>query len=144
MSQWVSAPHPTNQRIPPTLHQHTPRSCPPLIALVKPPHLRDSSCRPPCRCPHPCPCHLFSPQHQSEPARKWNHYWSPLLRFPCLLPKNKPSFGNHCSPVEAGFRLVRRLTALKDGQFLDFPRGPVVKTPSFQCRGHGFNPWSGN
>ena len=25
----------------------------------------------------------------------------------------------------------------------DFPGGPVVKPPSFHCRGHGFNPWSG-
>ena len=27
---------------------------------------------------------------------------------------------------------------------MDFPRGPVVKTPHFQCKGHGFDPWSGN
>ena len=26
----------------------------------------------------------------------------------------------------------------------DFPGGPVVKTPHFQCRGPGFNPWLGN
>ena len=26
----------------------------------------------------------------------------------------------------------------------DFPGGPVVKTPLFQCRGRGFDPWSGN
>ena len=26
----------------------------------------------------------------------------------------------------------------------DFPTGPVVKTPGFQCRGHRFDPWSGN
>ena len=26
----------------------------------------------------------------------------------------------------------------------DFPGGPGVKTPCFQCRGHGFNPWLGN
>ena len=26
----------------------------------------------------------------------------------------------------------------------DFPGGPVVQTLCFQCRGHGFNPWSGN
>ena len=25
-----------------------------------------------------------------------------------------------------------------------FPGGPVIKPPSFQCRGHWFNPWSGN
>ena len=26
----------------------------------------------------------------------------------------------------------------------DFPGGPVVKTPRSQCRGPGFDPWSGN
>ena len=26
----------------------------------------------------------------------------------------------------------------------DFPDGPVVRNPSFQCRGHGFDLWSGN
>ena len=26
----------------------------------------------------------------------------------------------------------------------DFPGSPVVKTPHFQCRGHGFSLWSGN
>ena len=26
----------------------------------------------------------------------------------------------------------------------DFPGGPVVKTPCSQCRGPGFDPWSGN
>ena len=25
----------------------------------------------------------------------------------------------------------------------DFPDGPVVMTPSFHCRGHGFDPWLG-
>ena len=27
---------------------------------------------------------------------------------------------------------------------LDFPRGPVVKIPPFQCRGHGFDLGPGN
>ena len=26
----------------------------------------------------------------------------------------------------------------------DFPGGPVVKMPLFHCKGHGFDPWSGN
>ena len=26
----------------------------------------------------------------------------------------------------------------------DFPGGLVVKTSYFHCRGHGFDPWSGN
>ena len=28
--------------------------------------------------------------------------------------------------------------------FRDFPGGPVGKAPLSQCRGPGFNPWSGN
>ena len=28
--------------------------------------------------------------------------------------------------------------------FRDFPDGPVAKTLCSQCRGPGFNPWSGN
>ena len=30
-----------------------------------------------------------------------------------------------------------------ENQFRHVPGGPVVKTPCFHCRGHGFNPWSG-
>ena len=26
----------------------------------------------------------------------------------------------------------------------DFPGGPVVKTPHFPCRDHGFDPWLGS
>ena len=26
----------------------------------------------------------------------------------------------------------------------EFPGGPVIRTPHFPCRGHRFNPWSGN
>ena len=29
------------------------------------------------------------------------------------------------------------------GGIRDFHGGPGVKTPCFQCRGHGFDPWSG-
>ena len=35
-------------------------------------------------------------------------------------------------------------TALKCRLSYDFPGGPVVKTPCFQCRGHEFNPSLGN
>ena len=31
----------------------------------------------------------------------------------------------------------------KKGSILGFPGGPVVKTPSFQSRRHGFNLWLG-
>ena len=30
------------------------------------------------------------------------------------------------------------------GKNWDFPGGPMVKTLRFQCRGCGFDPWSGN
>ena len=33
--------------------------------------------------------------------------------------------------------------SIKRGFHLDFTGGPVVKTLCFQCREHGFNPWSG-
>ena len=33
---------------------------------------------------------------------------------------------------------------LKKEHCWDFPGSPVVKTPSSQCRGHRFDPWSGN
>ena len=32
----------------------------------------------------------------------------------------------------------------RKGRAWDFPGGPVVKTPHSQCRGLGFDPWSGN
>ena len=33
---------------------------------------------------------------------------------------------------------------LKISQERDFPHGPLARTPCSQCRGLGFNPWSGN
>ena len=32
----------------------------------------------------------------------------------------------------------------RNGNFGDFPGGPVSRTPCSQCRGPGFKPWSGN
>ena len=40
----------------------------------------------------------------------------------------------HCSNIV--------MTALK--LLWEFPGGPVVRTPCFHCRGHRFDPWSGN
>ena len=37
----------------------------------------------------------------------------------------------------------RTVHAIKEGE-RDFPGGPVAKTPHSQCRGPGFDPWSGN
>ena len=40
-----------------------------------------------------------------------------------------------------GAKVAHRLTLQ---QQRDFPGGPVMKTLSFHCRAHEFNPWSGN
>ena len=32
----------------------------------------------------------------------------------------------------------------KNVDFRDLPGGPVAKSPGSQCRGPGFDPWSGN
>ena len=39
---------------------------------------------------------------------------------------------------------IELLLNIKSIKILDFPGSPVAKTPRFQCRGHGFDPWSGN
>ena len=45
----------------------------------------------------------------------------------------------HCVHMfDLGF-LVQNVKDLRD-----FPGGPVVKTPGFHCRGHGFDPCLGN
>ena len=41
-------------------------------------------------------------------------------------------------------RPATRLSVIEDGLSGDFPGDPAVKTPSSQCRGPGFDPWSGN
>ena len=33
---------------------------------------------------------------------------------------------------------------LTESKVGDFPGGPVVENPHFQCRGREFNPWLGN
>ena len=32
----------------------------------------------------------------------------------------------------------------KNASYQDFPGDPMVKTLHFQCKGHRFDPWSGN
>ena len=50
--------------------------------------------------------------------------------------------GKTACSEEANFELnLKSLVRLK---IRDFPGGPVVKTLLSQCRGHGFNPLSGN
>ena len=38
----------------------------------------------------------------------------------------------------------RALRCRQKSKLGDFPGGPVAKTPSSQCKGPGFYPWSGN
>ena len=38
----------------------------------------------------------------------------------------------------------RDMTEDNKGKRWDFPGSPIVRTPCFHCRGHGFDPWSGH
>ena len=74
----------------------------------------------------------------------------PLLLLLCLLPHEL-----HAEPDPRRHGGCR-LPADRSGQgseaggpatctgSWDFPGGPGLRTPSFRCRGPGFNPWSGN
>ena len=44
---------------------------------------------------------------------------------------------------KAIFQVMADTTALGKACW-EFPGGPVVRTLSFPCRGHGFDPWSEN
>ena len=47
--------------------------------------------------------------------------------------------------IDMSFHLqIPRMYFWKIRTLGDLPSSPVVKTPYFQCRGHGFNPWLGN
>ena len=46
--------------------------------------------------------------------------------------------------VETALALPNTVLAFKHIQSCDFCGGPVVKTLCSQCRGHGFDPWSGD
>ena len=39
---------------------------------------------------------------------------------------------------------LTQLNIRKANNLGNFPGGPVAKTPCFQCRGSGFDPWSEN
>ena len=58
-------------------------------------------------------------------------------------------YGYRCTPdVNPDIEPSRKTSTLQLQAFKvqsrDFPGGPVVKTLRFHCRGHGFDPWSGN
>ena len=48
-----------------------------------------------------------------------------------------------CSPVVVFFPclLIFRGDCLLKKEWWEFPGDPVITTPCFHCRGHGFNPW---
>ena len=62
------------------------------------------------------------------PGKPWAHFLS--------LPK--PYF-----PFCEKDVIIGLLEEFKKLQAWDFPGGPVVQTPSSQCREHGFDPWLG-
>ena len=67
----------------------------------------------------------------------------------CLSGGTPGSRHHLCKGPEVGTNLARMvwLGQREQGQKWwgrDFPGGPVVKTPHFQCRRHGFDSWLGN
>ena len=40
-------------------------------------------------------------------------------------------------------RMFQYSSSENNGKYEDFLGSPVVKTPNFQCRGHGFSLWLG-
>ena len=84
-------------------------------------------------------CPLFLPLHlpRKTSAMEWLYHllWS-------LTSYQKPNN----TPISKCFILhirVERSVASKAISFWDLPGGPVIKSPCFQCRGHGFSPGGG-
>ena len=46
--------------------------------------------------------------------------------------------------MKTSFKNEDEVKKKKKMKMRDFAGGPVAKTPSSQCRGPGFDPWSGN
>ena len=61
---------------------------------------------------------------------------------PPFLPVFKITVATHCWVMVGRFFLVQQTD--DNNCYGDFPGGPVVKTLGFHCRGHEFDPWSGN
>ena len=65
--------------------------------------------------------------------------WSfSCIQLFCMMPELITN--THCHEVAA--MIIISLQSENNGT--DLPGGPVVRTPCFHCRGHGFNSWSGN
>ena len=50
----------------------------------------------------------------------------------------------HITSPTLNIHLETKLLCQYEDEGRDIPGGPVVRTPSFHCREHGFDPWSGN
>ena len=103
------------------------------------------------------PFHLCKEDHESNEVETdpYDTLSPPLTTCPEYIKKhlkNKKD-KNSNNPIENRQRLELALgwrgngnewprEVRTDCQY--FPGGPVVKTPSFHCRGPGFDPWSGN
>ena len=59
----------------------------------------------------------------------------------CINLRDTAQSGSYKIPEESGSGLCYAWSLIL---VWNFPGGPVVKSPVFQCRGCGFNPWSGN
>ena len=74
----------------------------------------------------------------------------PLHLFKIKLQSQESSnfFGNFAFTVRVWvgkyFHLTLAYPTSRESGEGDFPGGPVAKTPCSQCRGPGFDPWSGN
>ena len=70
----------------------------------------------------------------------WAHEWgSHVERFGLVQQQGFPPGMGEEGATEV--QVVIRKQTISVG---DFPGGPVVKAPRFQCRGRRFDPWSGN
>ena len=87
---------------------------------------------------NPCPLHWQADsqplRHQGSPSKSFIH-----CSFFSMLEFAVGSFFIVCFSAEISYLFIYYKLL-----FRDFPGGPAVKTLSFHCRGHGFDPWSGN
>ena len=72
-----------------------------------------------------------------------NDQWKLQFSFPRSISKNASphNLQRFCTFTMDCF--LKMLSKYKIKITWDFPGGPVAKSPHFQCRGPGFNPWSG-
>ena len=96
--------------------------------------------------------HVALVEAYKEKLASWSYSWKrnfmKLLKG-CQVPPGvlRPYFENHCSKLYCfSVRDYMAIESVLDQDILnrDFAGGPVVKTRHFQCRGHRFDPWSGN